>query len=208
MNQLSRILGRAFSERRFYNHRDLEKVESPEPHWNHLSSPRRRFLGRIGEPVAIDDNALNNPFETTNNRGRNTMGLLQRSTVSSRALAVVLGVLLVVSLPAAWPIVAADDQSSLGAGIYPAAYAITGAKIVTAPGKSIDAGTIVVRRGIIEAVGPAKDVRSPTTPRRSTAKAWWSIRDSSTCTQRSDSEPAPSGRRPARAGRSTWPRRL
>ena len=35
----------------------------------------------------------------------------------------------------------------------PAAYAITGAKIVTAPGKTIDPGTIVVRRGMIEAVG-------------------------------------------------------
>ncbi len=91
------------------------------------------------------------------------MGLLQRSTVSSRALAVVLGVLLVVvvSMPGAWPIVAADDQSSLGAGVYPGAYAITGAKIVTAPGTSIDSGTIVIRRGIIEAVGPAKDIEVP-----------------------------------------------
>ena len=160
MNQLSRILGRAFAGRRFYNHRDLEKVESPEPRCSHLFSPLRRFLGRIGEPVAMDDNTLNNPFETTDNRGRNTMGLLQQSTVSSRALAVVLGVLLVVSVPAAWPIVAADDQSSLGAGVYPG-YAITGAKIVTAPGKSIDAGTIVIRHGIIEAVGPAKDVEVP-----------------------------------------------
>ncbi len=102
MNQLSRILGRAFAGRRFYNHRDLEKVESPEPRCSHLFSPLRRFLGRIGEPVAMDDNTLNNPFETTDNRGRNTMGLLQRSTVSSRALGVVFGVLLVVSVPAAW----------------------------------------------------------------------------------------------------------
>ena len=41
------------------------------------------------------------------------MGLLQQSTVGSRALAVVLGVLLVaiVSVPGAWPIVAADDWS-------------------------------------------------------------------------------------------------
>ena len=115
------------------------------------------FLGRIGELVAIDNDTLNNPFETTDNRGRNIMGLLQRASVGSRRLAVVFGVLLrrgIVSLPGAWSPVAADDQSSLGAGVYPAAYAITGAKIVTAPGKSIDPGTIVVRRGIIEAVGP------------------------------------------------------
>ena len=91
------------------------------------------------------------------------MGLLQRSTVSSRALAVALGVLIVVvvSIPSAWPIVAADDQSSLGAGVYPGAYAVTGAKIVTAPGTSIDSGTIIIRRGIIEAVGPAKDIEVP-----------------------------------------------
>ena len=56
------------------------------------------------------------------------MGLSQRSSLGSRGLAVVFGVLCVVglSLPAAWSTVAADDQSSLGAGIYPAAYAITG----------------------------------------------------------------------------------
>jgi len=74
-----------------------------------------------------------------------------------------LGALCVVglSLPIAWSNVAADDQSSLAAGIYPAAYAITGAKIVTAPGKAIDPGTIVIRRGIIEAVGPVKNVTVP-----------------------------------------------
>ena len=61
----------------------------------------------------------------------------------------------------AWSTVARDDGSTLGAGLYPAAYAITGAKIVTAPGKVLDSGTIVVRRGVIEAVGPAKDVKVP-----------------------------------------------
>jgi len=66
-----------------------------------------------------------------------------------------------ISLPAAFSTVTADDQSSLGAGVYPAAYAITGAKIVAAPGKTYDPGTIVVRRGVIEAVGLAKDVTVP-----------------------------------------------
>src|SRR5438094_10153951 len=37
----------------------------------------------------------------------------------------------------------------------PNVYAIRGARIVTAAGGTIDAGTIVVRRGLIEAVGPA-----------------------------------------------------
>src|SRR5271156_4278032 len=91
------------------------------------------------------------------------MGLLQRSSLGARGLGVVFGLLCVatLSLPLAWSTVTADDQSSLGSGIYPSAYAITGAKIVTAPGKSIDPGTIVVRRGIIESVGPSKDVTVP-----------------------------------------------
>ena len=37
----------------------------------------------------------------------------------------------------------------------PNVYAIRGARIVTAAGGTIDSGTIVVRRGLIEAVGPA-----------------------------------------------------
>jgi imidazolonepropionase-like amidohydrolase len=91
------------------------------------------------------------------------MGLLQRSSLAMRGLGVVVGLLCVAGLflPAARSTVTADDRSSLGSGIYPVAYAITDAKIVTAPGKSIDHGTIVVRRGIIEAVGPAKDVTVP-----------------------------------------------
>ena len=91
------------------------------------------------------------------------MELLQRSSLGARGLGIVFGVLCVAGLylPAAWSTVTAEDQSSLGTGIYPSAYAITNAKIVTAPGKSIDTGTIVVRRGIIEAVGPTKDVMVP-----------------------------------------------
>jgi imidazolonepropionase-like amidohydrolase len=43
----------------------------------------------------------------------------------------------------------------------PVAYAIKGAKVVVAPGRTIDVGTIVVRKGIIEAVGPADKVAVP-----------------------------------------------
>ncbi len=91
------------------------------------------------------------------------MGRSQRASLGSRGLAVGFGVMCVVaiSLPAAFSTVTGDDQSSLGAGVYPAAYAITGAKIVAAPGKTYEPGTIVVRRGVIEAVGLAKDVTVP-----------------------------------------------
>ena len=44
---------------------------------------------------------------------------------------------------------------------YPLAYAIKDAKIIAAPGNVYDPGTMVVRRGLIEAVGPAKDVVVP-----------------------------------------------
>ena len=70
------------------------------------------------------------------------MGRSQRASFGSRGLAVGLGVVCVLaaSLPAALSTVTADDQSSLGAGLYPAAYAITGAKIVAAPGKTYRPG--------------------------------------------------------------------
>ena len=86
-----------------------------------------------------------------------------RSKLLGRAFALLSGMLCVVglSVPAAWSTGAVDDGSRLGSGLYPVAYAITGAKIVTAPGKVIDPGTVVVRRGVIEAVGPAKDVSVP-----------------------------------------------
>jgi imidazolonepropionase-like amidohydrolase len=91
------------------------------------------------------------------------MRLSQRVSIGSRGLAVVFGVLCVLglSLPSSWSPVTADDRSSLGAGLYPGAYAITGAKVIAAPGKTYDPGTIVVRRGIIEAVGPATEVTVP-----------------------------------------------
>jgi imidazolonepropionase-like amidohydrolase len=37
----------------------------------------------------------------------------------------------------------------------PATYAITNARIVSAPGQVIDRGTVVIRNGLIAAVGPA-----------------------------------------------------
>jgi imidazolonepropionase-like amidohydrolase len=43
----------------------------------------------------------------------------------------------------------------------PAAYAIKGAKIVIAPGRTIEVGTVVVRKGMIEAVGLADQVKVP-----------------------------------------------
>jgi imidazolonepropionase-like amidohydrolase len=88
------------------------------------------------------------------------MGRSQRAGLGSRGLAAILGVISV-GLAAALSTLAADDQSSLGAGVYPAAYAITGAKVVAALGKIYEPGTIVVRRGVIEAVGLAKDVTVP-----------------------------------------------
>ena len=87
----------------------------------------------------------------------------ERSSIRRCGLALLLGMLAVVglSVPAAWSTAARDDRSSLGSGLYPVAYAITGAKVVAAPGKVFDPGTVVVRRGVIEAVGLAKDVTVP-----------------------------------------------
>jgi imidazolonepropionase-like amidohydrolase len=44
---------------------------------------------------------------------------------------------------------------------FAAAYAIKDARIVAAPGRTFDPGTIVLRRGMIEAVGASKDVAIP-----------------------------------------------
>ena len=43
----------------------------------------------------------------------------------------------------------------------PAAYAIQGARIVTDPATTIEQGTLVIRKGIIEAVGPVDQVKIP-----------------------------------------------
>src|SRR5262245_13826706 len=87
------------------------------------------------------------------------MGRSQRAGLGWRwrGLAVALGVMVMVGLG-----LAADEPTTpLGSGTYPAAYAIRGAKVVAATGKVFDPGTIVVRRGVIEAVGPEKVVAIP-----------------------------------------------
>ncbi len=91
------------------------------------------------------------------------MGRSQQPGLGWRSLAVGVGLLGITALglAAAWSPVSADDRSSLGSGVYPAAYAIQGAKVIAAPGKVFDPGTIVVRRGVIEAVGPAKEIAIP-----------------------------------------------
>ena len=55
------------------------------------------------------------------------------------------------------PLLSAD----LRPGYRPSAYAILGAKIVAEPGSTLDGGTVVVRDGVIEAVGPADKVTVP-----------------------------------------------
>src|SRR5215468_2876796 len=87
----------------------------------------------------------------------------EESKFLGRVLALLAGILClaVLAMPAAWSTAVVDDGSRLGSGLYPVAYAITGAKIVPAPGKMFDPGTIVVRRGVIEAVGLTKDLSVP-----------------------------------------------
>ena len=55
------------------------------------------------------------------------------------------------------PIRSADESLDY----RPDAYAIRGATIIVAPGRSIEGGTVVVRKGIIEAVGPAASITVP-----------------------------------------------
>ncbi len=64
------------------------------------------------------------------------------------------------ALPALAPARGEDDPARPRNG-YPLAYAIKDAKVIAAPGKVFDPGTVVVRNGLIEAVGPAKDVVVP-----------------------------------------------
>ena len=64
------------------------------------------------------------------------------------------------AFPAPLPAGDADGRSGPLDG-FPAAYAIKDARIVAAPGKTFDPGVIVVRRGVIEAVGVSKDITVP-----------------------------------------------
>lgn len=56
-------------------------------------------------------------------------------------------------------LVAGTLASPLAAAPVPQVHALTGARIVTAPGQVIDHGTVVVRDGVIEAVGA--DIEAP-----------------------------------------------
>ena len=47
----------------------------------------------------------------------------------------------------------------------PNVYALVNARVVTAPGKAIEKGTVVVRAGVVEAVGASAPSRSRPTPR-------------------------------------------
>jgi imidazolonepropionase-like amidohydrolase len=58
------------------------------------------------------------------------------------------------------PARAQDDHGATRDG-FPQAHAIKNARIIASPGKLIEPGTIVVRRGVIEAVGPSKEVAVP-----------------------------------------------
>ena len=64
------------------------------------------------------------------------------------------------AFPAPSPAGDADGRSGPLDG-FPAAYAIKDARIVAAPGRTFDPGVIVVRRGVIEAVGVSKDITVP-----------------------------------------------
>ena len=90
-------------------------------------------------------------------RGSRTLGTRRFLATAGRAV--------VQSLVAIWILspwaVRANDDPSHPLESYPAAYAIKDAKIIAAQGKSYVPGTIVVRRGIIEAVGPSKETPVP-----------------------------------------------
>ena len=76
---------------------------------------------------------------------------------ATRLLATAIGSI-AVAATAVW-----SAQNDERPGYRPAAYAIQGAKVVAGPGAeaTIEAGTVVVRDGVIEAVGPADKVAVP-----------------------------------------------
>jgi imidazolonepropionase-like amidohydrolase len=82
--------------------------------------------------------------------------MVRVSRVRSRA-AILLSVSFLSLALAAWPIRSAD----LRPDYRPAAYAIKGAKIVADAVTTFDPGTVVIRAGVIESVGPADKVDVP-----------------------------------------------
>ena len=83
------------------------------------------------------------------------LGSARSSLRMMRPLAIVLASALSVSL--AIPLFSAD----LRLDYQPAAYAIKGAKVVPVAGDPIESGTVVVRDGVIAAVGPVDRVEIP-----------------------------------------------
>jgi imidazolonepropionase-like amidohydrolase len=77
------------------------------------------------------------------------------ATRISRPLALI--VVMGATVASAWPLFSAD----LRPDYRPAAYAIRGATIVSGAGATLVEGTVVVRNGVIEAVGPADKVDVP-----------------------------------------------
>jgi imidazolonepropionase-like amidohydrolase len=78
----------------------------------------------------------------------------------TRTRSLVLG--LVTALTAAvLPFFSVHADNSPGSGYRPPAYAIQGATIVAGPGTTIAPGTVIVRDGVIETVGPADKVEIP-----------------------------------------------
>jgi imidazolonepropionase-like amidohydrolase len=58
---------------------------------------------------------------------------------------------------ASWPLRSAD----LRPDYQPSAYAIKGARVVTEPGTTIELGTVVIRNGVIQSVGPVDKITIP-----------------------------------------------
>src|SRR5215467_11177657 len=70
-----------------------------------------------------------------------------RTVLRSRGVAALAGLVLALSLPLQ------GRPSGVRSGDR-LAYALTGAKVIAAPGRVIENGVVVVRGGVIEAVGP------------------------------------------------------
>ena len=81
---------------------------------------------------------------------------IARSSTRTRPVALLLATALTLSV-AAVPLLSAD----LRPGYQPVAYAIKGAKVVPVSGEPIESGTVVVRDGVIVAVGPVDRVEVP-----------------------------------------------
>src|SRR6266850_5340346 len=112
-------------------------------------SPRlpgeRRVDSATGGAARIGGGGMSATRNPRSGRGGTTRIGSRRSTASATAMVTAL----VVSAFAVTP--ARADR--------PRIYAITGARVVVAPGKVIENGTVVMRDGLIEAVGA--DVKAP-----------------------------------------------